>query len=99
LLVRCCRSSPTLRSSYLLPPGRRLPGHAPDRRSPMIRVLVAEDVRLLREALVLLLGHEDGIEVVASVGSGDQIVPAALHHRPDRSEEHTSELQSRFDLV
>src|SRR5690625_934234 len=49
----------------------------------MIRVLVAEDVRLLREALVSLLGQEDGIEVVASVGSGDQIVPAALQHRPD----------------
>lgn len=48
----------------------------------MITVLVAEDVRLLREALVSLLRQEDGIEVVASIGSGDQIVPAALHHRP-----------------
>ena len=49
----------------------------------MITVLVAEDVRLLREALVSLLGQEDSIDVVASVGSGDQIVPAAIRHRPD----------------
>lgn len=49
----------------------------------MIRVLVAEDVRLLREALVTLLRLEDDIEVVASIGSGDRIVPEALRHRPD----------------
>lgn len=49
----------------------------------MITVMVAEDVRLLREALVTLLGQEDDIEVVAEVGSGDQIVPAAIRHRPD----------------
>ncbi|MEU4546646.1 response regulator transcription factor [Nonomuraea dietziae] len=49
----------------------------------MIRVLVAEDVRMLREALVALLGFEEGIEVVAEVDSGDAIVRAALEHRPD----------------
>ncbi|MFB9526435.1 response regulator transcription factor [Nonomuraea roseola] len=49
----------------------------------MIRVLVAEDVRMLREALVALLGFEEGIEVVAEVESGDAIVRAALEHRPD----------------
>lgn len=49
----------------------------------MIRVLVAEDMRLLREALVDLIGSEDDIEVVASVESGDAIVPAALRDRPD----------------
>ncbi|MEU7894469.1 response regulator transcription factor [Nonomuraea sp. NPDC049152] len=49
----------------------------------MIRVLVAEDVRILREALVALLGYEEGIEVVAEVDSGDAIVRAALEHRPD----------------
>ncbi|MGP4026078.1 response regulator transcription factor [Actinomadura sp. 3N407] len=49
----------------------------------MIRVLVAEDVRMLREALVDLIGYEDDIEVVASVGAGDAIVPAALRERPD----------------
>ncbi|MBB3725944.1 response regulator transcription factor [Nonomuraea dietziae] len=49
----------------------------------MIRVLVAEDVRMLREALVALLGFEEDIEVVAEVDTGDAIVRAALEHRPD----------------
>lgn len=49
----------------------------------MIRVLVAEDVRAVRETLVALLGLEDGIEVAAAVASGDQVVPAAFEHRPD----------------
>jgi two-component system, NarL family, response regulator DesR len=49
----------------------------------MIRVMVAEDMRILREALVALLGYEEGIEVVAEVGHGDEIVPSALRHRPD----------------
>ncbi|WP_067171302.1 response regulator transcription factor [Microtetraspora niveoalba] len=49
----------------------------------MIRVLIAEDVRILREALVALLGYEEGIDVVAEVEAGDAIVPAALVHRPD----------------
>ncbi|MGW0804670.1 response regulator transcription factor [Nonomuraea sp. NPDC002799] len=49
----------------------------------MIRVLIAEDVRILREALVALLGYEEGMEVVAEVATGDAIVPAALAHRPD----------------
>lgn len=49
----------------------------------MIRVLVAEDERILREALVALLALESDIEVVAEVEYGDAIVPAALEHRPD----------------
>lgn len=49
----------------------------------MIRVLVAEDVRILRETLVAVLGMEHDIQVVAQVGSGDRIVPAALEHGPD----------------
>ncbi|MFC9972317.1 DNA-binding response regulator [Spirillospora sp. NPDC127200] len=49
----------------------------------MIRVLMAEDVRILREALVELLGYEEDIEVVADVTTGDAIIPAALAHRPD----------------
>jgi two-component system, NarL family, response regulator DesR len=48
-----------------------------------IRVLVAEDMRILRDTLVTMLNLEDGLEVVAEVASGDQIVPAALEHRPD----------------
>ncbi|MGI5128034.1 response regulator [Pseudonocardia sp. CA-107938] len=48
-----------------------------------IRVLVAEDVDLLRETLVALLDLEDDIEVVASIATGDRIVPEALAHGPD----------------
>jgi two-component system response regulator DesR len=49
----------------------------------VIRVLVAEDVRILRETLVTVLGLEADIEVVAEVAAGDRIVAAALEHRPD----------------
>lgn len=49
----------------------------------MIKVLVAEDARQVRETLVALLGLEDDIEVAAALASGDQVVPAALEHRPD----------------
>lgn len=49
----------------------------------MIRVLIAEDMRILRDALVAVLQLEDDIEVVAELESGDQIVPRALELRPD----------------
>lgn len=49
----------------------------------MTGVLVAEDVRLLREALVSLIDQEDDLEVVASVGNGKHIVPAAVRYQPD----------------
>ena len=38
----------------------------------------------VRQTLAALLGLEDDIQVaVAAVGAGDQVVPAALEHRPD----------------
>ncbi|MEU7834228.1 response regulator transcription factor [Nonomuraea sp. NPDC049129] len=49
----------------------------------MIRILIAEDMHILREALVELLSLEDDITVVAGVASGLEIVSAALEHRPD----------------
>ena len=49
----------------------------------MIRVLVAEDMRILRDTLVAVLNLEDDIDVVAEVASGDQIVPAATAGSPD----------------
>ena len=52
-------------------------------RRPAIRVLVAEDVAVVRETVVALLGLEPDIEVAAALASGDQIVPAAVLHRPD----------------
>lgn len=49
----------------------------------MIRVLLAEDQGMMRGALAMLLGLEDDIEVVAQVGTGDEVLPAALRARPD----------------
>ncbi|MEV5835250.1 response regulator transcription factor [Nocardia sp. NPDC052112] len=47
-----------------------------------MRVVMAEDNALLREGLVLLLTSA-GHEVVAVAGSGPEILPALLTHRPD----------------
>jgi two-component system, NarL family, response regulator DesR len=49
----------------------------------VIRVLLAEDQGMMRGALAMLLGLEDDIEVVAQVGTGDGVLPAALETRPD----------------
>jgi two-component system, NarL family, response regulator DesR len=49
----------------------------------VIRVLVAEDMRILRDTLVAVLSLETDIEVVAQVATGQAIVPAAIEHRPD----------------
>jgi two-component system response regulator DesR len=49
----------------------------------MLKVLLAEDQHVVRGALVALLELESDLTVVAAVGSGDQVLPAALEHRPD----------------
>lgn len=49
----------------------------------MIRVLVAEDMRILRDTLTAVLNLEDDIEVVAQVADGDSIVPTVLTALPD----------------
>jgi two-component system, NarL family, response regulator DesR len=49
----------------------------------MIRILVAEDMRILRDMLVSILNLESDIKVVAQVADGTGIVPAALAERPD----------------
>src|SRR5690606_22395774 len=49
----------------------------------VVRVLIAEDMRILRDTLVAVLDLEEALEVVAAVASGDGIIPAALEHRPD----------------
>jgi two-component system, NarL family, response regulator DesR len=48
-----------------------------------IRVLLAEDQAMIREALAALLSFEDDIEVVAQVGRGDEVAAAALTASPD----------------
>jgi two-component system response regulator DesR len=49
----------------------------------MIRVLVAEDMHMIRGALVALLSLEPDMQVVAELERGDQIVDTALRTRPD----------------
>jgi two-component system, NarL family, response regulator DesR len=51
-------------------------------RAP-IRVLIAEDQAMIREALAALLSFEDDLEVVAQVGRGDEVVAAAVDHEAD----------------
>ena len=46
-------------------------------------MLVADDQALIRSALVALLSLDDGFEVVAEVGRGDEVVAAVIEHRPD----------------
>ncbi|WP_051095211.1 response regulator [Streptomyces sp. LaPpAH-108] len=49
----------------------------------VIRILLAEDMEMVRGALVALLGLEDDLTVVAEVERGDQILSAARRTRPD----------------
>jgi two-component system, NarL family, response regulator DesR len=49
----------------------------------MIRVLIAEDMHMIRGALVALLKLERDIEVVAELDRGDMILEAALRTQPD----------------
>jgi len=49
----------------------------------VIRVLIAEDMHMIRGALVALLYLEDDMDVVAELDRGDQIVDAARRTRPD----------------
>lgn len=49
----------------------------------MIRVLLADDQALVRGALSAMLSLESDIEVVAEVGTGDEVVPAARRAEPD----------------
>ncbi|MBO1413060.1 DNA-binding response regulator [Streptomyces sp. FH025] len=49
----------------------------------MITVVLAEDMHMIRGALVALLGFEMDIDVAAEVDHGDDILPAVLKHRPN----------------
>ncbi|KIH98817.1 MerR family transcriptional regulator [Streptomonospora alba] len=49
----------------------------------MIRVLLADDQALVRGALASMLNLESDITVVAHVGSGEEVLPAAKDARPD----------------
>ncbi|MEU6995186.1 response regulator transcription factor [Streptomyces sp. NPDC046465] len=49
----------------------------------MIRILLAEDQAMVREALAALLGLEPDIEVVAQVSRGDEVLAAARERAVD----------------
>ena len=49
----------------------------------VIRVMLADDQAMVRGALAALLNLERDIEVVAEVGRGDEVVPAAGRATPD----------------
>lgn len=49
----------------------------------MIRVLLAEDMAMVRGALVALLAYETDIEIVAELERGDDIVATAVALQPD----------------
>lgn len=49
----------------------------------MIRILLADDQTLVRGALAAMLGLEADMEVVAEVGTGDDVLPAAKLTNPD----------------
>ena len=48
-----------------------------------VRVVLVEDNDVFREALELMLGMREDIEVVAAVGDGAAAVAATLERRPD----------------
>ncbi|WP_133854018.1 response regulator [Labedaea rhizosphaerae] len=49
----------------------------------MIRVLLADDQRVVRDGLAMVLGLLDGIEVAGSAADGEQAVAMARRLRPD----------------
>ncbi|TSB25770.1 response regulator transcription factor [Streptomyces benahoarensis] len=49
----------------------------------MIRLLLAEDQSMVREALAALLELEDDLRVVAQASRGDEVVPLAREHDVD----------------
>ena len=48
-----------------------------------VRIIIAEDQAMVRQALVALLGLEPDIEVVAQAATGDEAVAMVRKHQPD----------------
>jgi DNA-binding NarL/FixJ family response regulator len=50
---------------------------------PAIRVLIADDQRVVRDGLAMLIGLIDGVEVVGTAGDGIEAVERAVGEHPD----------------
>ena len=48
-----------------------------------LRILLADDQQMIREALAMVLDLEVDLEVVAQVGGGDEVLPAIHRYHPD----------------
>ena len=48
-----------------------------------LRVVIAEDVLIVREGVLRMLGYQDEVEVVAAVDDLPQLLAAVDEHRPD----------------
>lgn len=51
--------------------------------APSIRVLIADDQRVVRDGLTMLVGLIDGVDVVATASDGIEAVATAERERPD----------------
>jgi two-component system nitrate/nitrite response regulator NarL len=56
---------------------------SPRRRTPQVRVLIADDHRLFAEALEVILDGERGLEVVGRAANGQEAVELASTLSPD----------------
>jgi DNA-binding NarL/FixJ family response regulator len=50
---------------------------------PAIRVLIADDQRIVREGLSMLVALIDGVDVIGSAGDGAEAIRLAQAHHPD----------------
>jgi len=57
--------------------------HVEPEVSPVIKVLCVDDHRLMREGIVRIIGFDEGVQVVAEGGTGEEAVERFLQHRPD----------------
>ena len=49
----------------------------------MIRVVIVDDQPVVRAGVARILGPEDGFEIVAECGDGDEVVETVARHHPD----------------